>query len=355
MTDRPRISFGIIVLNGEPFTKYCLRALYPFAHEIIVIEGAAPGAADIATPDGHSTDGTLESLASFKVHEDPADKVKIVTREGYWSEKDEMSQAYAALATGDFLWQVDIDEFYRPEDMHRVVTLLRDNPSLSAMSFKQIQFWGGLQYYVDGWYLRIGGEQFHRLFRWSPGSRYVTHRPPTVATPEGKDTRALNWLDAYEMERRGIYLYHYSFLFPKQAQEKCRYYANAAWARRGKANLWCERAFMSLETPFRVHNVYEYPGWLERFHGTHPPQIAALMADIKAGRVSVELRKTDDIERLLESRWYRLGRSVLKATFPLAWLIRGWVILRKLASSHGDVSRAVRVLHEKAARLLALR
>ena len=35
----PRISFGIIVFNGEPFTRYCLRALYPFAHEIIVVEG----------------------------------------------------------------------------------------------------------------------------------------------------------------------------------------------------------------------------------------------------------------------------------------------------------------------------
>ena len=39
----PRISFGIIVFNGEPFTRYCLRALYPFAHEIIVVEGGHEG------------------------------------------------------------------------------------------------------------------------------------------------------------------------------------------------------------------------------------------------------------------------------------------------------------------------
>ena len=38
----PRISFGIIVLNGEPFTRYNLRALYPFAHQIIVAEGGGP-------------------------------------------------------------------------------------------------------------------------------------------------------------------------------------------------------------------------------------------------------------------------------------------------------------------------
>jgi hypothetical protein len=64
--DLPKITFGIIVLNGEPFTRYCLRALYPFAHEILVVEGAAPAAAEAATPDGHSTDGTLETLYRFK-------------------------------------------------------------------------------------------------------------------------------------------------------------------------------------------------------------------------------------------------------------------------------------------------
>ena len=55
----PRITFGMIVLNGEPFIRYNLRALYPFAHQIIVVEGAAPAAANIATGDGHSSDGTL--------------------------------------------------------------------------------------------------------------------------------------------------------------------------------------------------------------------------------------------------------------------------------------------------------
>jgi hypothetical protein len=29
----PKITFGIIVLNGEPFTRYCLRALYRFAQQ----------------------------------------------------------------------------------------------------------------------------------------------------------------------------------------------------------------------------------------------------------------------------------------------------------------------------------
>ena len=119
----PKITFGIIVLNGEPFVRYNLRALYPFAHQIIVVEGAVPAAARIATPDGHSTDSTLKTLWEFKLQEDPLDKLTIITAEdedypdGFWpGEKHEQSQAYASRATGDYLWQVDIDEFYKPED-----------------------------------------------------------------------------------------------------------------------------------------------------------------------------------------------------------------------------------------------
>ena len=62
MNPTPQITFGIIVLNGEPFTRYCIRQIYTFAHEIIVVEGACEGAAKIATKKGHSIDDTLNVL-----------------------------------------------------------------------------------------------------------------------------------------------------------------------------------------------------------------------------------------------------------------------------------------------------
>src|SRR3546814_9140868 len=68
MPQGPRITFGMIVLNGEPFLRYNLRSLYPYAHQIIVAEGAAPGARNIATPQGHSRDGTLEVLRRSEEH-----------------------------------------------------------------------------------------------------------------------------------------------------------------------------------------------------------------------------------------------------------------------------------------------
>ncbi|HML20686.1 MAG TPA: glycosyltransferase family A protein [Aggregatilinea sp.] len=343
MSDLPRVSFGMIVLNGEPFVRYNLRALYPFAHEIIVVEGAAPAAADVATLDGHSLDGTLETLRRFKAEEDPDDKLQIVTRDGLWTgEKDEMSQAYAERATGDYLWQVDSDEFYRPQDMQAVLDLLRDDPSITAVSFKTRTFWGGFESITDGYYLRDGGDEFHRLFKWGPGYHYTTHRPPTVVDDQGRDLHDLHWIDGATLARHGIVMYHYSLVFPKQVFNKSSYYDRAAWVARSGYGEWAEGTFLRLEDPFHVHNVYTYPSWLERYRGPHPEQIEALRRDLAEGVVSVEQRPTDDIDRLLRSPRYILQRAALKFRYdsrPARARLR-----RTLALPKRIARRAVRAL-----------
>ncbi len=334
--DEPRVTFGIIVLNGEPFTPYCLRTLYPFAHQIVVVEGACSAAAGIATPDGHSTDGTLETLDRFKAEEDPQGKVQIVRRSGFWSEKDEQSRAYADRATGDYLWQVDIDEFYQPEDLRVVLGMLHDDPGITAVSFEQITFWGGFDYVTDGWYLRRGAKIYHRLFKWGPGYRYVTHRPPTVSDPSGRDLRGVKWIPGRELSRRGILMHHYSLLFPKQVIEKCEYYNQAPWANRKGACAWAEDNFLRLGDPFRVHNVYDHPSWLRRFRGTHPPQIQVMRHDIEEGRIQVAMRASDDVERLLCSPRYRLGCAALRwLDYPDRWRRSLWRAMERLAKIRG--------------------
>ncbi|HUW96880.1 MAG TPA: glycosyltransferase family A protein [Anaerolineae bacterium] len=343
MDNIPRVTFGVIVLNGEPFTRYCLRALYPFAHEIIVVEGAVSAAAAAATPDGHSTDGTLGVLERFKSEEDSQGKVQIVASEGYWGEKDDQSQAYAERATGDYLWQVDIDEFYQPEDMSVILDMLRDDPEISAVSFKQIALWGGFDYVTDGWYLRQGGDTFHRLFKWGPGYRYATHRPPTVHDSLGRDLRGLRYVSGHELAQRGIVLYHYGLVFPKQVLDKCRYYDRASWVSRNQYYAWAQSNYLRLGNPFRVHNVYDHPSWLERFVGEHPPQIEAMRRDMRRGRLEVETREVDDIERLLASPSYKLGCLGLRVLEPVNRRSRGaWSMVRLL------VGKLLRWVHRPA-------
>jgi hypothetical protein len=314
----PKVTFGIIVLNGEPFTRYCLRSIYPFAHQIIVAEGANKASASMATISGHSTDGTLESLHRFKAEEDPEGKVIIVEHDGLWSEKDEQSRAYARLATGDYLWQVDVDEFYRPDDMRCVLKMLGDDTSITAVSFKQLTFWGGFDYIVDGWYLKHGAEIYHRLFKWGDGYSYAKHRPPTVCSPEGINLRSIKWMDGYTMARQGVYLYHYSLVFPKQVLYKSVYYSRVNWVHDKKdSGEWAEANYIKLKNPYRVHNVYQYPSWLMRYAGEHPPEIEQLRQDISNGRVIEPMRDNRDVEQLLTSKSYRLGAKLLSLTEPI--------------------------------------
>ncbi len=317
MSGIPGISFGLIVLNGEPFIRYTLRAIYPYAGEIIVVEGATPGARNIATPQGHSLDNTLETLYDFKTTEDLDDKLQIVTRDGFWSEKDEMSQAYAERASGDYLWQVDVDEFYRPADMETVLGILKADPSITAVSFDTITFWGAPSYTVDSWYLRRGAAEYHRLFKWGAGYRYLTHRPPTVLDQEGCDLREGHWVRGADLRKRGIRMYHYSLLLPKQVLEKCEYYNRAEWAQRQGALDWAHEVYLSLRRPYRAHNVDEYPGCLYRYRGEHPPQLIEMWRDIGAPDSPYEIRPSDDIEALLDSWTYRIGRwLVMRADRP---------------------------------------
>jgi hypothetical protein len=350
--DLPRITFGIIVLNGEPFTRYCLRSLYPFAHEIIVVEGGHTAAVDVSTPDGHSTDATLEALYRFKEEEDPEDKLQIVVRDGHWPQKDELGnsktpqcRAYAERATGDYLWQVDIDEFYRGADMRRVLSMLRDDPAITAVSFNVYPFWGGFEYVSDGWYWRRGKITFHRLFRWGPGYSYVTHQPPTVADERGRDLRALKWVSGDEMARRGIRLYHYDHVFPEQVRTKAAFYRRQSPRLSRAIDEWADAGFFSLRRPYNVERHYWLPAWIERYEGgPQPAEAVHLCEDAVTGALDVELRRNDDVERLLQSWHYRAGKAALKALDPVERSWR-WGKLQAVRASH-----APRKLAELAAR-----
>lgn len=331
------ITFGIIVLNGEPFTRYCIRALYPHAHEIIIAEGACEGARNIATSNGHSKDGTLEVLLELKKTEDPEDKITIVTAEqeghlnGFWpGEKHEQCQAFAKRATGNYLWQVDIDEFYHDEDIEKIKSLLSDVSSITCLSFKQYGFWGGFDYLVDSWYLKRHLPEIYRVFKWGDGYKYISHRPPTVIDNTGINLKEINFLNSGMTEEMGIHMYHYSFVFPKQVFSKADYYSNSNWLSL-RANDWASVNYMHITKPYRVFIMTEYPGWLEKFRGTHPLAIRQLISNIHEKKLVIEERDIQDIEKLLNSRAYQFGTFFLKLMEPVdRW---GMIWYKKIKSA----------------------
>ena len=315
MENKLKITFGMIVLNGEPFVRYNLRALYPFDHQIIVIEGACRAAEQVARPDGHSKDGTLEILYQFKQENDPDGKIMIVCAEdeghpnGFWpGEKDEMSQTYARRATGNYLWQIDSDEFYNEEQMKRLIIILKKQRP-DTVSFPTLFFWGGMGYITNGFSLiRDNTREFHRVFAWGPGYCYKTHFPPTVIDENGIDLRQKHWIRACLLEKQNIFLYHYFLLFPSQVFNKVKYYKSR---NNNDIDLWEESIYQCLKKPFRIHNVDKHISWIERFTGDHPAVIYDMMHDIKQKKTKVELRDCIDVELLLSKKGYVLATKIL--------------------------------------------
>jgi hypothetical protein len=196
--------------------------------------------------------------------------------------------------------------------------MLSSNPGITEVSFRIITFSGGLGYKTDSYYLQRGAQDFHRLFAWGENYRYATHRPPTVVDAHGTNLRDINAVTAGAMAKNGIFMYHYEQLFPKQVMDKCSYYAKVEWSESfRKMENWAQNSYLALNRPYRVHMVCEYVSWLERFKGNHNPVAEQMVEDVRQGEFpGIELRPTDDIERLLSSPFYTLTTIVLRLMIP---------------------------------------
>lgn len=330
MASIPRISFGIIALNAQPFLEYNLRALYPFAYQLLVVEGATEAARSLATEKGHSQDETLDMLLQFREKEDPERKLQIITAKdrgfssGLWPEKEDMSRAYSDRVDGDWLWQVDSDEFYKMRDMQAVISILEDDPGITAVSFPYYEFFGGFGYVITGKWQLVEYPIIHRLFRWQPNYRYVAHRPATVVNEAGEDLRNIHWVRAPKNGNFPIFLYHYSYVFPKQAMQKVGYYSNVLWTEAFRQNQqWLEGSYLRLKAPlFLSERGRPILQWLERYRGGHPEAIQQLQEDIHRGVVREPLRHTADIEELLRSPGYWLATRILHVIMPWFWRAR---------------------------------
>jgi len=80
---------------------------------------------------------------------------------------------------------------------------------------------------------------------------------------------------ANEMRRRGIFMFHYSFVDPDQVKRKIEYYRRLDLACAGPPD-WYDRVYMGwLDDPAGVEERYgTYTtggGWTMPYRGPHPP------------------------------------------------------------------------------------
>ena len=212
-----KITFGMIVFESDFVLQECLEQVYPIAHQIVVAEGPV----DYWQRQGRttSTDMTNEILHSFP---DPENKLTII--HGQYKEKDEQCKAYIDSIKDDteYLCNLDADEIYKSRDLDILSDYLsQENPT--SIGVQSCTFYGGLSKYLTGF--EQNTDNFLRIFRYIPGSTWLTHRPPTMNYPENIRQKHIPSNQFYN--DTGIQMYHYSYVFPDQVYKKISYYKDS--------------------------------------------------------------------------------------------------------------------------------
>lgn len=216
-----KIAAGIIVFNSDFVLRQVLESIYPHVDQILIAEGPVKYWASRGF--SKSTDRTLETIKNFQ---DPEHKISLVQAPlAGWEEKTDQANAYMKYLNPDidYIWNIDADEVFKEHDIIRIKQLLEQGQYTSA-GFHSITFFGGFDHHITGFEWE---HEFMRIRKVYPGSLWKDHRPPTIEHAPGITPLPEKHLDYNTLASEGIFMYHYSYVFPRQVQEKVQYYENA--------------------------------------------------------------------------------------------------------------------------------
>ena len=279
-----KIAFGMIVFEGDYVLKQCLEQVYPFASQILIAEGPV----SYWQRQGRTTslDNTNQILDSFP---DPENKIKIV--HGQFNEKDDQCRAYMQHINEDidYIWNLDSDEIYTTNDLKKIISFLsKENPT--SVGIRSCSFYGGFDNYLTGF--ELNRDNFLRIFRYTKGSTWLTHRPPTIKYPIDSNITKKHIDSEMLYNELGVQMYHYSYTFPDQVFKKVNYYKDSVsrqnciddyfnrvylpWV--GGQQQLIEKEFMGVHE-FKPHVRGEC--YTEKFIGDHPESILRDLEELK--------------------------------------------------------------------------
>jgi hypothetical protein len=208
--------------------------------------------------------------------------------------------------------------------MSSVISMLEQDPTITAISFPYHEFFGGFDYVVTGKWHLVEYPKVHRVFSWQKGYTYLSHRPATVIDEHEINLRTVNWISSPMNGKNPIFMYHYSYVFPKQARQKVGYYSHVSWTEAFRGNQrWLDESYFGLRHPFFLGEKGKpILQWLERFRGEHPRSVQQLRNDLANGKLKEPTRPSEDIEKLLSSPRYWLATRILRILMPAFWKIR---------------------------------
>lgn len=233
----------MIVFNAEStlprnMLTLCVENILPYAHEVIIVEGATKasnghpfdGHTESFTKNGRSTDGTIFRIRELELKHQ---KVKGIIGKGFWPGKTSMCNAAANMATGNYILQLDSDEFYKPEDMEKIIHLLESNPQLSQVDFYANCFIGSFNLVIDETNgSRWGNDiSWRRIFHHTPGKSYWERHEPPVFMDQGLPTYDKQVFTRDMTLNMGIKMFHYSYVHEPQFKFKEKFYGNPEYGK----------------------------------------------------------------------------------------------------------------------------
>lgn len=278
-----KVAVGMIVFNGNYVLKEALESIYPHVSQILISEGPV----SFWQSQGYttSTDGTNDVLNEFY---DPEKKLKVI--HGQFSEKDEQCNAYMSNLNddADYIWNLDSDEVFKSEDVETIFKLLKER-KYTSVGFKSCSFYGGFDNTLGGF---EENAEFIRIRKVYPGSYWKTHRPPTIShkvTPTLPESH-LNF-NALHSEH-GVKMYHYSYVFPEQVNQKIQYYKKSVSKDNCIDNYFDKVYLPWVKNENRELIEHQYSGvhefkpsfrgecYTKPFTGTHPDAIMKNMSEL---------------------------------------------------------------------------
>lgn len=251
-----KISYLIIVYNGDFVLRQLLESIYPHAHAICIAEGTVGYFRDkgILT----SSDDTNKILAEFP---DPEKKIHVT--HGNWPEKDEMCRAAFRFVPPDtdYVWCQDADELFTDANIEKVKQYLeKEQPT--KLGFKSDTFFGGFEN-IMGSFER--DHNFQRVLRYEPGCSYLKHRQPTLAV-NGKEITGKDVNGNTLFAETGVTMFHASYVAPDAVRSKINYYEKAVIKPGGCIPNYFENVFLQwvlwpekrAEIEAEWHGVHEF-------------------------------------------------------------------------------------------------
>jgi len=130
-------------ISGYTQTRNCIEQRYPWIESINSLLGFCD---EVVVVDGGSTDGTWEKLQELAADEP---RLKPFQHMRDWNDKrfalfnGQQKAVAREKCTGDFCWQVDIDEVVHEEDYAKVRNLAKNFPrEIEILALPVIEFWG---------------------------------------------------------------------------------------------------------------------------------------------------------------------------------------------------------------------